>query len=195
MAIVMRMRWDGVTEDQYEQVRQVVGWERDRATGGILHEAWFEGDQLNACDVWAREEDFQAFVAHRLMPGVAQVGVSGQPVVQILPAYHYQLAEPATPGAVVEEDESPLDGYQALEAQVRWRDVPPIGGISHVAAVDGDLVRTVTVWESPADHDAFMADRVGPAAAQLGIPTPPEAETAFRPLHAFFDAAGALATS
>ena len=196
MAIVMRMRWDGVSEDQYEQVRKVVAWEQDRPTGGILHEAWFEGDQLNVCDVWESAEDFQAFVAQRLMPGAAEVGVSGQPSVQILPAYNCQLAKPATPGAVVEEDEAPVDGYKALEAAVQWRAVPPIGGISHVAAVDGDVIRAVSVWESQADHDAFYADRVGPAVAQLGIPAPPpEPDQAFHPLHALFDAAGVLTAS
>jgi heme-degrading monooxygenase HmoA len=192
MAISMRMRWDGVTEEQYDQVRDQVGWERDRPTGGILHEAWFVGEQLNVCDVWESAEAFGAFVEERLMPGVAAVGVSGEPVVVILPAYHWQLEKPLVPGAVVEEDEGPLEAYRALEARVGWRQVPPIGGISHVAAVDGDVVRTVTVWESRADHDAFVADRVAPAAAALGFPTPDEVDPPFHPLHALFDAAGAL---
>ena len=194
MAVRMRMRWDGVTSEQYDQVRELVGWERDRPRGGVLHEAWFDGDQLNVCDIWESAEDFENFVQQRLMPGVAQVGVAGQPHVEILPVYHWQLEKPAIAGAVVEEDAAlPLGVYQALEAKVGWREVPPIGGISHVAAVDGDVVHTVTVWESRADHDAFAERRIGPAAAELGFPAP-EDEPVFVPLHALFDAAGVLAS-
>jgi hypothetical protein len=35
MATVMRMRWEGVTEDRYEQV----GWDRDIPHGAKLHVA------------------------------------------------------------------------------------------------------------------------------------------------------------
>jgi hypothetical protein len=191
MAITMRMHWDGVTPDQYDRVRDLVGWERDRAAGGILHQAWFVGDQLNVCDVWESAEDFNAFVEHRLMPGVADAGVVGQPEVQILPLYNCQLAEAPGAGAVVDEDEIPFEPYQAIEAKVGWRQVPPIGGVSHIAAVDGDMARLVSVWQSQAALDAFNADRIGPAAAELGIPAPDE-QGPLHPLHALFDSAGVL---
>jgi hypothetical protein len=37
--------------------------------------------------VWDSAEDFQRFVDDRLMPGVQQVGIQGQPQVEILPAH------------------------------------------------------------------------------------------------------------
>ena len=185
MAIRMRMRWDGVTPDQYDEVREIVAWETDHPTGGLLHEAWFEGDQLNVCDVWDSGELFDRFVETRLMPGVAKVGISGQPNVEILPVYNWQFERPFIPGAVVEEDEQPAEGYKALEAEVKWRQDPPVGGISHVACIDGDLARTVTVWESEADHDNFLADRVAAAAQAIGIAPEPEVPV-FHPLHALF---------
>jgi hypothetical protein len=191
MAITMRMTWDGVTPEQYDQVRDLVGWERDRPTGGIVHEAWFIGDQLNVCDVWETVEDFEAFVQQRLMPGVATTGIADQPNVQILPLYNYQLAQLPGTGAVVEEDELPVDAYQALEAKVGWREVPPVGGVSHIATIDGPVARTVTVWESPAALEAFAADRIRPAAQDLGFPDPEEQAT-LHPLHALFDSAGVL---
>lgn len=193
MAIVMRLRWDGVSPEQYDQVREAAGWERDRPTGGILHEAWFAGDQLNVCDVWESADTFNAFVENRLMPAVAQVGVGGQPQVEIMPAYNWQLATAPGAGAVVEADELPAEPYQALEAKVGWRELPPVGGISHVAAIDGDVAKMVTVWESPAAMEAFSRDRIGPAAAALGFPALPAPE--LYPLHALFDAAGQLTRS
>ncbi len=189
MAIRMRMRWDGVTPDQYDQVRGIVAWETEYPTGGMLHEVWFEGDQLNVCDIWETAEAFNSFVETRLMPGVAQVGIQGQPSVEILPVYNWQLEKPFIPGAVVEEDEGPADSYMALEAEVKWRVEPPIGGISHVAVVDGDLVRSVSVWESQDDHDNFVANRIGPAAEALGATAAPEPPN-FHPLHALFHPEG-----
>jgi predicted ester cyclase len=38
-------------------------------------------------DVWETAEQFDAFAATRLMPGVHKVGVLGEPVVEILPAH------------------------------------------------------------------------------------------------------------
>jgi hypothetical protein len=192
MAITMRMRWDGVTPDQYDQVRKLVNWEEEKAPGGLLHEAWFVGDQLNVCDVWESAEQFNAFVEQRLMPGVAQAGItSGPPDVRILPLYNYQLAETPGTGAVVDEDQLPVEVYQAMEAKVGWRQVPPIGGVSHVAAFDDNgLAHLVSVWQSPAALETFAADRLSPAAAELGFPAQ-EPEGDVHPLHALFDPSGA----
>jgi hypothetical protein len=189
MAIVMRMRWDGVTPEQYDQVWEIAGWERDAPTGALLHQSWFVGDQLNVCDVWDTADDFNAFVGGRLMPAVAQVGMVGQPNVEVLPAYNWQFALAAGPGAVVEEDSIPAGPYQALEAKVGWREVPPTGGISHIATIDGDMAKLVSVWEDPAALETFANERIGPAAAALGFP-PPEEGDVFYPLHNLFAVAG-----
>jgi len=37
MAVMMVMRWPGVTSDQYDRAREMVGWERDPALGGMFH--------------------------------------------------------------------------------------------------------------------------------------------------------------
>ncbi len=192
MAISMRMRWDGVTADQYDKVREAVGWERDRAAGGILHVAWFVDDQLNVCDIWDSADDFDKFVGQRLMPGVAQIGIVGQPEVKVLPLYSWQLEQAPAAGAVVGDDEIPLEAFQALEGKVAWRSVPPAGGVCLIAGIEGPLARLVTVFESEAAVEAFERDRIGPAAAELGFPAEAVAPGAMHPLHAFFDAADTL---
>ena len=193
MSVMMRMRWDGVTPEQYDQARETIGWERDLAKGGVLHVAWFMGDGLNVCDVWDSAEDFHAFVEQRLTPGVTELGIAGTPDVGIFPLYNCQLEKSAPDGAVVEAGDFPVEVYQAMEAKVRWREVPPVGGVSHIAAIDGPPVHTVTVWESQDAHEAFGEQRVGPAAAELGMPAPEEDPADLAPLHALFDAAGTLA--
>ncbi len=87
MAILMQMTWAGVTAAQYDAVRKVVGWEERPAKGGLYHVAAFTPQGLRVCDVWETPEDFNRFVEQRLMPGVAQVGIQGQPVVEVLPAH------------------------------------------------------------------------------------------------------------
>ncbi len=93
MAIMMIMRWDGVSLDQYEQAKSVVGWEKEPPVGGVLHVTAHDGAALRITDVWESEEAFNTFVAERLMPGVAEGGIDGQPDVEILP-----LHDQFTPG-------------------------------------------------------------------------------------------------
>jgi len=42
MAVVMRMEWPEVTAEQYDEAREVVGWERDAPQGAIFHTAFFD---------------------------------------------------------------------------------------------------------------------------------------------------------
>ena len=83
--VVMSMRWRGVTQDQYEEAREVVNWEGDVPDGAVLHVAGFDGDGVRVTDVWESEDQFNRFVEERLMPGVQQVGIQGQPEVEFFP--------------------------------------------------------------------------------------------------------------
>ena len=38
-------------------------------------------------DIWESAEQFQQFVDQRLMPGVKQVGIQGEPQVEIYPTH------------------------------------------------------------------------------------------------------------
>jgi hypothetical protein len=87
MATVVRMRWDGVTADQYEQAREKVGWDRDVPDGARFHVVWFSDGGANVLDVWECAETFQAFSEQRLGPAVAELGIQGQPDVQFFPLH------------------------------------------------------------------------------------------------------------
>ncbi len=87
MAIVMQMRWEGVTPELYDAVRREVGWEEQLPDGGICHIAWFEDGALRVVDAWQSAEAFETFTQTRLMPGVAKVGIVGEPDVSIQPAH------------------------------------------------------------------------------------------------------------
>jgi hypothetical protein len=87
MRVVMMMRWDGVTPEEYDQVRGAVGWESDVPRGAVLHLACFDRSGMSVTDVWESAEDFQAFVDQRLMPKVKEAGISGEPEVQVTPLH------------------------------------------------------------------------------------------------------------
>jgi hypothetical protein len=87
MAVMMIMRWAGVTPRQYDDALEVVRWEQDVPPGGMFHVAGFDEHGLHVTDVWESAEQFQRFVDDRLMPGVAQVGIEGQPEVEVLPVH------------------------------------------------------------------------------------------------------------
>ena len=87
MAIVMNMRWDGVTPEQYEAAREGVGWEQHASEGGLLHIASFAADGLRVTDIWENADDFNRFVEGRLMPVVRELGLEGDPDVTITPMH------------------------------------------------------------------------------------------------------------
>jgi hypothetical protein len=81
--IVMNMRWDGVTREEYEEARDQVGWEQRAPEGGLLHIASFAEDGLRVTDIWESADDFNRFVENRLMPVVQELGIQTQPDVII----------------------------------------------------------------------------------------------------------------
>ncbi|WP_042387320.1 hypothetical protein [Streptacidiphilus melanogenes] len=98
MAVVMSMRWAGVTPEQYEAARTVVHWEDRTPDGGIIHASWFEDDGLHVIDVWDSEAAFEHFSLKRLMPVVRRLGVVGEPQVTFSPL-HRRFVAPGVSGA------------------------------------------------------------------------------------------------
>ena len=87
MSVMMHMEWDGVTPEQYDEVRRRVNWENDVPEGAILHVASFDDQGAHITDVWESAQDFEGFVAKRLTPVTTAVGLPGEPRVSILPAH------------------------------------------------------------------------------------------------------------
>lgn len=88
MAVAMFMSWDGVTLQQYDEVRRLTNFEADPPAGGVFHSASHDGTALRVFDVWATPEAFQAFADTRLMAAVQQLGITTEPKVEILPQYN-----------------------------------------------------------------------------------------------------------
>jgi hypothetical protein len=94
MAVVISLRWAGVTPELYEQVREAVRWDEDKPSGGILHVASFDEQGLAVTDVWETPGDFESFAEERLMPAVAGTGVElGEPDVEVRPLHALLLQD------------------------------------------------------------------------------------------------------
>jgi hypothetical protein len=82
MAVIMDMRWEGVTQEQYDQVMQRLELDEHPPEGGMFHLAGPADGTWRVVDVWESPEQFQAFSENRLMGITQEVGLEGQPEVE-----------------------------------------------------------------------------------------------------------------
>jgi hypothetical protein len=87
MAVVAHVVLRGVTKDDYDRVREAVGWLETPPAGGISHLTWWEGGDCHNVDAWDSEEAFNEFGQQRLGPGMAKVGIQSEPQVTLYAAH------------------------------------------------------------------------------------------------------------
>lgn len=94
MAFVTHVLLRNVTKEQYDAVREEVGWLDNPPTGGLAHMTFWDGADCHNWDCWESEADFAAFGEQRLGPGMAKVGVNVEPEVTFYPAHEVFLPNP-----------------------------------------------------------------------------------------------------
>ena len=87
MRSMMVMKWDGVTQDQYDAMRKLVKWDANPAKGAVFHVAGFTKKGMRVTDIWESPDDFNNFVQDLLMPAVKQLGINGEPKVKFIPVH------------------------------------------------------------------------------------------------------------
>jgi hypothetical protein len=95
MAAVIMQKWAGFSPEQYDSVRDLVGWDRQTPDGMRLHVATFDSGVLNMTDVWESEAQFMTFVQTQIMPAVTQLGIAGQPDIAISSLYELNDITPS----------------------------------------------------------------------------------------------------
>jgi hypothetical protein len=88
MAVVMSMRWEGVTQEQYDEVMQRLGLDEDPPAGGMFHVAGPGDGAWRVCDVWESQEHFERFMNDRLAGVTQEVGMQGEPEVEFFPLHN-----------------------------------------------------------------------------------------------------------
>ena len=87
MAVMMQMTWNGIGAEEYEAARKHVNWEGDVPPGAMFHVVAVTEGGVRVTDVWESAEAFNTFVQNRLMSGVKELGIPGEPQVEMLPAH------------------------------------------------------------------------------------------------------------
>ncbi|MBS0456475.1 MAG: hypothetical protein JSS44_03945 [Proteobacteria bacterium] len=91
MAVLAIFKGQGFTREMYEALRNEVNWENDLPRGGLIHACGFdEAGDLHVADVWESEEQMNAFVTSRLVPGFQKLGIPA-PQVSIFSAHNINV--------------------------------------------------------------------------------------------------------
>jgi hypothetical protein len=88
MAVGLRIKFAGGTEDQYRAVHSTMNVEEDPPEGMIFHSAGPIDDGWGVIDFWESREDFDRFMESRLGPAVGELGdraFAGQPDIKQFP--------------------------------------------------------------------------------------------------------------
>lgn len=87
MSTVIMQRFDGLTPEQYNELRELVRWDRDVPAGMTYHVASFDDGTLRMTDVWDSQEQFDDFVRTRIVPGLQQLGIRALPQSIVNPVH------------------------------------------------------------------------------------------------------------
>ncbi len=87
MAVIVHVILRGLTPEQYDQVREGVGWLDSPPVGGLAHLSWWEDEDNHNTDAWETDADFVSFAENRLGPVLAELGIDIEPEVSFQPAY------------------------------------------------------------------------------------------------------------
>ena len=88
MAISMLMEWEGVTQEQYDRGMEGLHLDENPPEGLILHIAGPAEGGWRVVDIWESAGAWERFLNERLAPVVQQVGMSGEPRVQVIPVHN-----------------------------------------------------------------------------------------------------------
>jgi hypothetical protein len=94
MAVAMFMHWPGMTAGQYDSVMARLELDTNPAAGGVLHLAAVTDEGLEMCDVWQTEQAFHGFLQQRLLPVTLELGIDGEPEIQLVQLHNLYAADP-----------------------------------------------------------------------------------------------------
>jgi hypothetical protein len=91
MAVGIRLRFDGGTQDQYDAIHSHMGVDGNPPPGMIFHSAGPIEGGWGVIDFWESREAFDSFVAGRLQPAAGELGertFQGPPDIKEFPVHH-----------------------------------------------------------------------------------------------------------
>lgn len=81
MPVIAHVVLRDLSREQYDAVRDEVGWLERAPDGGYSHVTWWEDGDCHNIDAWEDEAAFNAFGEGRLGPAMAKLGLEQMPEV------------------------------------------------------------------------------------------------------------------
>ena len=94
MAVGIRLKFDGGTQENYDAAHAVMGIDSDPPRGMIVHSAGPIEGGWGVIDFWESRQAFDEFVSARLMPrlqGLGDQGFPNPPEVKEFPVHNLQV--------------------------------------------------------------------------------------------------------
>lgn len=91
MAVGLRIKFDGGTQEQYEAIHSHMNVDQDPPEGLILHSAGPIDGGWGVIDFWESREAFDRFLESRLGPATQELGdrtFTTQPDIKQFPVHH-----------------------------------------------------------------------------------------------------------
>jgi hypothetical protein len=101
MAVAFKMKFEGATLEQYDQVMELMGLTANGPgpDGAIFHWVAPVDGGILVMDVWESDEQFQKFAQEQIGPYSAQVGITEQPKITRFEVHNFFV--PSSTAALV----------------------------------------------------------------------------------------------
>ncbi|HLF79374.1 MAG TPA: hypothetical protein VJB57_17970 [Dehalococcoidia bacterium] len=81
MAVVWILEWDGITPEQYEDLKSRVDWDGE-PPAGLQHQVTaFSDKALILTQLWQSPDHVLRFMEDRLLPAIREMGINSMPRV------------------------------------------------------------------------------------------------------------------
>jgi hypothetical protein len=91
VAVVWLLEWDGITPEQFDELRRRTAWDEE-IPDGLQHQvAAFSDKALVVTQVWKSPEHVMRFMEDRLLPAVEAMGIRSMPRVDQYPVHSILL--------------------------------------------------------------------------------------------------------
>ena len=87
MAVVWRVDWDGITQEQFADLQARAQWDSDPPDGLEHQVAAFSNKALVLTQVWKSPDHVMRFMEDRLLPAVRELGIKSMPRVDQYPVH------------------------------------------------------------------------------------------------------------
>ena len=165
MAILAMAKIPGGTHEMYEQVNDLMGITPDNPPPGLVqHLALDIDDGMKVIDVWESADAFTSFIESN----ADKFQAAGIPPFEptILPVHNMLLGSGTQPNVALVID---VDGFTPQMYDELTTTMPAHQGegnhesVSHTAALRGDNLLIVDVWDSPEHFQRFAQEQLADA--------------------------------